>query len=65
MIDKRMNTLNGQPITQWVVWFRTYEGLFKTPEEAAESASRTELPPELIKAVPVALDDNGNYEESP
>lgn len=65
MIDKAMNTLNGKPIVQWVVWFRTFQGLFKTQADAAESAALTDLPPEMIKAVPVALDVDGNYEESP
>ncbi len=65
MIDKAKNELNGKPIAQWVVWFRTYQGLFKTQMAAAISADATDLPPEMIRPIPVALTEDGEYEEAP
>lgn len=64
-IDKSNNLLNNRPIVLWTVWFRTYQGLFKTQAEAAASAEATDLPPEMIRPIPVALDEEGNYEECP
>lgn len=65
MIDKAKNTLNGKPIQEWVVWFRTYQGLFRTQKAAADSAEATELPAEMIRPIPVAITENGDYEEAP
>lgn len=65
MIDKANNKLDGKEIVEWVVWFRTFEGLFRTQKEAADSAERTDLAPEMIRAIPVAIDIHGNYEEAP
>lgn len=63
MILLDQGTLNGVPIKKWEVWFRTMHGLHKTLDEALVSAAATDMPVEMIRAVPVALDEGGNYEE--
>ncbi len=64
MINLEAGTVDGEPITSWVVWFRTYKGLHRTLEEALVACMSTEMPPDLIKAVPVALTAT-TYEERP
>ena len=66
MIHLESNTLELQgqthPIKEWVVWFRTIEGICTTREEALQSAERCGMPPELVMPVPVAIDAADNYE---
>lgn len=59
----RLDNERFEKIEKWVVYFRTMEGLFTTLPEAVESASRIEMPLEMIRPVPVALDKHGHYEE--
>lgn len=63
MINMQTNELNCKPIKLWTVWFRTINGLHTTIEEAQEQANAIGMPFELIRAVPVAIDHDGHYEE--
>lgn len=59
------NTLDGKPIVRWEVWWRSPDGLHKTLDEALMSAMAAEMPPQLLKSVPVAIAEDGSYEERP
>lgn len=63
MIDMAKQTVQGVPIVRWECWWRTIKGLHKTVEEAIQSAHETEMSPDMIRSVPVALGANGEYEE--
>lgn len=56
-------TVMGKPIVKWEVWFRTMHGLHTTREEALIWAAAEELDPMIIRAVPVAIAEDGTYEE--
>lgn len=58
-------TMTGEssPVVRWEVWFRTLRGLHTTLAEALMNAAETDMPPELIRPVTVAIAENGHYEE--
>ncbi len=66
MIDLRKNTMTlgagEKPIEKWVVWFYTMKGYHTTLEEALIAADETDMPPEMIRPVPVALTIDGTWE---
>jgi len=64
-IDLAMGTVNNKPIVRWEVWWRTVVGLHKKLDDALTAAILEEMPPMMIKAVPVAVADDGDYEEKP
>lgn len=61
-INMATKTIDEKPITGWTVWFRTLTGLHQTMDDALIAAAAEELPPHMIKAVPIALAE-GWYEE--
>lgn len=69
MIDLKNNDLirDGQvnKIVKWEVWWRTIRGLHTTLPEALRNAEETDMPPEMVRAVVVAIDEHGHYEERP
>ncbi len=50
------------PIKAWEVWFMTMRGLHTTLPDALLHASATDMPPELIRPVTVAVAEGGVYE---
>jgi hypothetical protein len=54
--------LNGFPIDHWEVWFLTMKGYHKTLADALKHAEEIEMPPELIRPVPVAISVNNEWE---
>lgn len=50
------------PIVRWEVWWVTMRGHHKTLAEALVHAEETEMPPEMIRPVPVAIGPNDEWE---
>lgn len=55
----------GYTIQSWAVWWRTPSGLHQTLESAMADAATIEFPSHMIRSVPVALAEDGVYEERP
>jgi hypothetical protein len=55
----------GYKLESWAVWWRTPNGLFQTLEAALDDAESIEFPSHMIRSVPVALAEDGVYEERP
>ena len=47
------------PIKSWEVWFMTMRGYHKDLPSALKDAEETEMPPELIRPITVAVAENG------
>lgn len=63
MILLENQTLNGKPIKEFAVFFRTIRGLHTTLAEALEEAEKISFPVEMIRPIPVAIDVDGHFEE--
>lgn len=63
MINMETQEMDGKPIGSWQVWFRTLLGLHKTLTEAQEAAVACDMPFYAIRAVPVALSEDGQWYE--
>lgn len=69
VIDLKAGTISQSGtvgnIVSWDVWWRTIRGLHTTLAEALTNAEETDMPPEMIRAVVVAVDEFGRFEERP
>ena len=63
MIDLSEETINGKLIHDYKVWWRTPLGLHKQLDAARIVAEDIGMPIYMIRAVPVALSEDGYYEE--
>ena len=63
MIRLENQTLNGKAIKRFDVYFRTIRGLHTSIQEALQDAEEVGFPAEMIRAVPVAIDEDGHFEE--
>jgi hypothetical protein len=63
-LDRSIMELGGGEvrIVRWAVWFLTMRGYHPTLAEALKHAEETDMPPELIRPVPVAIGENGAWE---
>lgn len=48
-------TLDGEPIKEWRVWFATIKGTTESLEEAVLVHRESDIPIEAIQPVPVAI----------
>lgn len=54
---------NGEkPIVKWAVWFWTMKGYHPTLQDALKAAAEIEMPPEMIRPVPVAITEDTSWE---
>lgn len=49
-------------IVRWEVWFQTVKGMHPTLGEALEMAALADMPADLIRAIPVAIGEDGAVE---
>ena len=63
MVNLETEELNEQPIKKFEVWWRTPMGLHNSLDVARIIAESVGMPIYMIRAVPVALTEDGTYEE--